>query len=132
VIVDTNVLLRILEQDSGTQGRAARARVEAAREAGDTLAVLAATVLEVAFVLESRRAGYGWDHASVAGAVEAIADEPAFAVEHRDALRAAATTYRDRAVDLHDCFLHAIAAERETRVLSFDDDLRRLGSGERP
>ena len=132
MILDTNVLLRVLERDAGAQGRAGRARVEAARATGEALTVLAATVLEVAFVLESARAGYGWNRTSVARAVEAIVDEPAFAVEHADALRLAAAVYRDRSVDLHDCLLHAAALERETRVLSFDGDLARLGSGEPP
>jgi predicted nucleic-acid-binding protein len=89
VIADTNLLLRILEGDTGAHGRAARARVEAART-GEPIAVLAATVLEVAFVLESADAGYGWGRDPVAAAVEAIADEPGFSVEHGDALRIAA------------------------------------------
>ena len=131
VIADANVLLRLLERDAGAHGRAARARVEAAR-AGSPIGVLAATVLEVAFVLESAAAGYGWDRAAVASAVEAIVDEPGFAVEHGDAVRRAAATYRDRTIDLHDCYLDAIARERGTRVLSFEADLARLGTGERP
>jgi len=131
VIADANVLLRILERDLGAHGRAARVRVDRAR-AGEPISVLAATVLEVAFVLASSAAGYGWDRAAVAAAVDAIIDEPGFTVEHGEALRAAATTYRDRAVDLHDCYLDAIARQRGMRVLSFDADLARLGSGQRP
>lgn len=131
MIADANVLLRILERDPGAHGRAARARVEAAR-AGEPIDVLAATVLEVAFVLESSAAGYGWDRVAVASAVEAMVDEPGFALEHGEALRVAAASYRGRKVDLHDCYLDAIARERDTRVLSFDKDLARLGTGERP
>jgi predicted nucleic-acid-binding protein len=131
MIADANVLLRILDRDDGAHGRAARARVETARS-GEPISVLAATTLEVAFVLESAAAGYGWDRAAVASAVQAITDEPGFTVEHGEALRAATETYRDRKIDLHDCFLDAIARERGTRVLSFDADLARLGSGERP
>ncbi len=131
MIVDTNVLLRLVERASGTQARAARMRVEAAR-AGESLAVFAATILEVAFVLESVPAGYGWDRGSVTSALEAITDEPAFDIEHRDVLRVAAATYRDKSIDLRDCYLDALARERDTRVLTFDRDLRRLGTGERP
>lgn len=131
MIADANVVLRILDQDSGAHGRAARMRVQAAR-AGEPISVLAATVLEIAFVLESTAAGYGWDRPAVAAAVTAIIEEPGFAVEHAAALRVAAATYRDRAIDLHDCYLDAVARERGTRVLSFDKDLARLGSGERP
>lgn len=131
MIADANVLLRILEGDRGAHGRAARARVEAAR-AREPIGVLAATVLEVSFVLESSAAGFGWDRIAVAAAVRAIVDEPGLAVEHGEALRAAAATYRDRAIDLHDCYLDAIARKRGTRVLSFDADLGRLVSGERP
>lgn len=131
MIADANVVLRILDCDPAAHGRAARARVETAR-AGERITVLAATVLEIAFVLESSAAGYGWDRMAVAAAVEAIVDEPAFAVEHGEALRAAASTYRDHRIDLHDCYLDAVARERHMRVLSFDKDLARLGSGERP
>lgn len=131
MIVDTNFLLRTLECDTGAHGRAARARVEGARM-GESLSVFAATVLEVAFVLESAQAGYGWDRRSVSEAVEAIVDEPGFAVEHGEELRVAALTYGNRSIDLHDCYLDALARERETRVLSFDRDLARLGTGERP
>lgn len=131
MIADTNVLLRALDAKPSAHRRAARARVDAAR-AGEPITVLAATVLEVAFVLLSADAGYAWDRSAVAAAVEAIADEPAFTVEHGAALRAAAATYRDRSIDLHDCYLDAVARERDTGVLSFDGDLAKLGSGERP
>ena len=132
MILDTNVLVRTLDRDPGAQGIAARARVKAARESGEKLTVLSATVLEAAYVLESKRAGYGWDRDAVAAAVEAIVDDPAFDVEHASALRAAAASYKMRSVDLHDCLLSAIATDRGTTVLSFDDDLRRLGTGEQP
>ncbi len=132
MILDTNVLLRALDRDAGAQGLAVRARIEAARETGNTLAVLSATVLEVAYLLESTRAGYGWDRDAVARAVEAIVDDTAFVVEHGEALREAAARYRARSVDLHDCLLSAVATQRSTRVLSFDDDLRRLGNSEDP
>lgn len=131
MIADANVVLRILDRDLGAQGRAARSRVEAARS-GEPIDVLAATVLEIAFVLVSSAAGYGWARGAVAAAVEAIVDEPGFAVEHGEALRAAAGTYRVRSIDLHDSYLDAVARERATRVLSFDRDLARLGTGERP
>jgi predicted nucleic-acid-binding protein len=132
VILDTNVLLRALDGDPGAQGQAARARIAQAREDGNQLTVLAATVLEVAYVLESSRAGYGWPRDAVADAITAVIEDPALEVEHADALRTAVAEYRARSVDLHDCLLSAIAAERDTAVLSFDEDLRRMGHHEFP
>jgi predicted nucleic-acid-binding protein len=132
VIVDTNVLLRLIDGGTGAHARAARQRVVEARKTGAKLAVLSSTVLEVGYVLESSAAGYGWNRDAVAEAVNAIVDEPAFAVEHGSALRTAVAIYRNRAVDLHDCLLSALAEERDTLVLSFDADLRRLGTSERP
>jgi predicted nucleic-acid-binding protein len=126
------MLLRSLEGATNAQAKAVRARIESAREAGKSLAVLSATVLEVAYVLESPSAGFGWDRDDIARAVEAIVDEPAFEVEHGDALRAAASQYRTRSIDLHDCLLDAVAQQRQTRVLSFDRDLHKLGHAERP
>ncbi len=127
MIVDTNVLLRSVGGEDTRHTAAVHQRVRAARESGTTHSVLSATVLEVAYVLASAAAGYGWDRDDVAAAVTAITDEPAFEVEHASALRSAAETYRSRSIDLHDCFLAALAAERSTRVLSFDDNSRRLG-----
>ena len=132
MIVDTNILLRSLEGAMNAQGQAVRARIESARQDGQAFTVLAATVLEVAYVLESSSAGFGWDRDDVARAVEAIVDEPAFEIEHGDALRAAAGRYRTRSIDLHDCLLDALAQERHTRVLSFDRDLHKLGHAEQP
>ena len=132
MIADANVLLRALDREDGTQARAVRARIETARGSEVTLTVLAATVLEVAYVLESARAGYGWDRKDVARAVAAIVDEPAFEVEHGDAIAEALGTYRTRSIDLHDCYLASVATQRGTRVLSFDEDLRKLGVGEEP
>jgi predicted nucleic-acid-binding protein len=132
VIADTNVLLRALDADSGPQARAVRARIEAARTEDARITVLSATVLEVAYVLESAAAGYGWDRPDVSRAIDAIVNEPAFNVEHGEALATAASTYRSRSIDLHDCLLAAVAAQRGTRVLSFDAELRKLGIGEKP
>ncbi len=132
MILDTNVLLRTLDRDPGTQGLAARTRVKAARDSGEKLSVLSATVLEAAYVLQSPHTGYGWNRDTIAAALEAILDDPAFDVEHATALRAATTSYKSRSIDLHDCLLHAIATDQGTTVLSFDEDLRRLGTGEQP
>jgi predicted nucleic-acid-binding protein len=132
VIADTNLLLRALDGDQGAQGHAARQRLRQARDTEQPLTVLSATVLEVVYVLESARAGYGWDRAAVADAVEAILDDLGLDVEHTNALRTAASSYRARSVDLHDCLLSALAGDRATQVLSFDDDLRRLGNHQAP
>ena len=83
-------------------------------------------------MLESVRAGYGWERHVIGQAIEAVIDEPAFELEHADALRRAVTSYKARSVDLHDCLLSAVANQHNTRVLSFDDDLRKLGTGEQP
>lgn len=132
MIVDTNVLLCALGARGGRPSEKVRARVRRAREDAQPLTVLSATVLEAAYVLASAAAGFGWSRDAVAGAVEAVADEPGFEVEHASALRSAALTHRARAIDLHDCFLSALAVERSSRVLSFDDDFRRLGTRELP
>ncbi|MGA2471379.1 MAG: PIN domain-containing protein [Solirubrobacteraceae bacterium] len=132
MIVDTNVLLRSLEGATSAQAKAVRNRVQDARESGERLTVLAATVLDAAYALASPGAGYGWDRADIARAIDAVLDEPAFAIEHTGALRSALSSYRARPIDLRDCLLSAAATEHATRVLSFDEDLRTLGNGEHP
>jgi predicted nucleic-acid-binding protein len=128
VIADTNVLLRALDGDPGDQGSAARERISQARDTGQRLTVLSATLLEIVYVLQSAKAGYGWDRNAVADAVEAILDDPGLDVEHAGAVQVAAARYRAQSVDLHDCLLSALANERGTKVLSFDDDLRTSGA----
>lgn len=132
MIADANVLLRALDREDPPQARTVRARIETARSSEAKLTVLAATVLEVAYVLESARAGYGWGRKDVARAIAAIVAEPAFDVEHSEAIADALRTYRTRSIDLHDCYLASVATQRGTRVLSFDEDLRKLGVGEEP
>jgi predicted nucleic-acid-binding protein len=132
LIVDTNVLIRTLGQGSGAHTSAARARVATARSERRRLTVLSATVLQVSFVLASTRSGFGWERNAVADAIETILDEEAFEVEHAQALRASLVSYRARSIELLDCFLSAMANERGTKVLSFDDDLRKLGNREVP
>lgn len=132
MIADTNVLLRALDPEDRPQAQAVRARIKTGRSSGAKITVLAATVLEVAYALESTRAGYGWDRQDVARAIGAIVDEPGFDVEHAEAITDALSTYRTRSIDLHDCFLGSVASQRRTRVLSFDDDLRKLGVSEEP
>jgi len=132
VIADTNLLLRALDGDPGAQGRAARQRIGQARDSDQPLTVLAVTLLEVVYVLESANAGYGWHRDAVAGCVEAIIDDPGLDVEHAGALRTAVASYRTLSIDLHDCLLDALAQQRATKVLSFDDDLRRLGNHQQP
>jgi predicted nucleic-acid-binding protein len=126
------VLVRSLERATNAQAKAVRARIENARETGERLIVLSATVLEVVYVLQSSSARFGWERDDIARAVEAIVDEPAFDVEHGGALRGAAGQCRTRSVDLHGCLLDALAQARDTRVLSFDRDLHKLGHAERP
>jgi len=132
VIADTNVPLRALDADAGRQATAVRARIEAGRTTDARITVLAATVLEVAYVLESAATGYGWDRQDVARAIDAIVNEPAFDVEYAEALAAGTATYRSLSIDLHDCLLAAVATRRGSRVLSFDADLRKLEIGEKP
>lgn len=132
MIVDTNVLLRSLDRTAQPQPLAAGRRIASARAARVRLTVLSATMLEMAFVLHSPNAGYHWDKSDVVDALEAVLDDEAFAVEHSVAMKTAVSTYRTRSMDLHDCFLSALANERDIKVLSFDDDLRKLGNRELP
>lgn len=132
MIVDTNVLVRALADQADPQAERARRRFVDARRAQVRLTVASSTVMEVAYVLGSSSAGYGWRRPAIADAVESLLEESALDVEHAAALRVAVAAYRARSIDLHDCLLDALATQRGTKVLSFDDDLRKLGHRELP
>lgn len=127
MIADTNFLLRALDQGDSDHGHKARKVLERHRIRGHQISVYAATVIEVAYVLRSVAAGYGYSPAEVSEAVHLILEEPALEVESRESLLLATKLHAEKGIDFHDCYLASIAMTNGEKVFSFDADFRKLG-----
>ena len=131
MLADTNFLLRALEAGESEHNLRARERISALRDKGEKAEILPSTVLELVYVLESKKLGYGWPANKIAEAVTALVEEPATNV-HEEVISLAAGLYLKHHCDFHDCYLAAFAKRKHAKVLSFESDLQKLGVGAKP
>ncbi len=125
IALDTNVLVRYLAQDDVRQSASATRLIEKQLSANQRGYVSLVALLETIWVMESR---YGADAATVASIVADLLDTAALEVQDAAAVRDAITHYARGGVDVHDCLIVALAAQRKARVLTFDAKAaRRLG-----
>lgn len=129
MIVDTNILLRLIDGPAAGQQHALAAEwVRTAQAANVQLLVTDATFLEVGFVLRSAGTGYGWEVGEVARVLADLLETLPFTFERLEALRTAVTIYEATGFDLHDCYLEGRArtAKPEDKVLSLDGDFEKM------
>lgn len=132
---DANFLLRAVESGSSTASRRARQKLAALRQADEQLRVSAATVHEVVYVLESERLGYGWHRSDIGAVLRSLIEESALEAEEGGVISSAVDSYSGfgkGGPDFHDCYLAHKAMTSNTKVVSFDKDLDRLGVRETP
>ncbi len=71
---------------------------------------------------------YGADAATVASILDDIADTASLLLQDAAAVKAAAQRYARGGVDLHDCLIVSLAAQRKAQVVTFDAKAaKRLG-----
>ena len=126
MIVDTNIVLRLLDGPEHPQHTLAAELVRTARDAEVPLLVTDATFLEVGFVLRSPAAGYGWQRSVIAATLGDLLDGLLYTFERPQALRRMVTIYGATGFDIHDCYLAARAEEAGVKVLSLDGDFGRM------
>lgn len=121
--IDTNVLVRYLTQDDAGQARKANALVESATARREKLHLDGVVLCELVWVL---RGAYGFDRATILGALEGILAVGQFSIADRDLVRRALAAYRDGRGDFADYLLGArnVAAGCTTTV-TFDAALKR-------
>lgn len=125
IALDTNVLVRYLAQDDPRQSAAANRLIEKTLSAADRGFVSLVALLETVWVMESR---YGADVQTVCEILADVLDAASLEVQEAQAVQAALGLYRRGGVDLHDCLIVALAAQRNARVVTFDAKAaRRLG-----
>ena len=115
--LDTNVLVRYLAQDDAKQSARATRLFEHELSTADRGYVSLVALLETVWVMESR---YGADESLVSAILSDLLDTPTLEVQDAAAVRTALQRYRKGGVDLHDCLIVALAAERRARVVTFD------------
>ena len=125
IALDTNVLVRYLAQDDARQSAAATRLVEQTLSPADPGYVSLVTLLETVWVMESC---YGADAATVSSILDDIADTASLLLQDAAAVKAAAQRYARGGVDLHDCLIVSLAAQRKAQVVTFDAKAaKRLG-----
>lgn len=122
MIVDTNILLRLVDGPASPQHEQAVRLVRDAQDADQTLLVTDATFLEVGFVLRAQGTGYGWAVGDIAKVLNDLLEAVPFTFERASVLRAAVVIYGAKGFDLHDCYLQARALDVGALVISLDGD----------
>lgn len=115
--LDTNVLVRYLAQDDARRSAAATRFIEQRLSPAERGHISLVALLETVWVMESR---YGADAAQVADIVADLLETASLEVQEAGAVRHALQRYRTGDVDLHDCLIVALAAQRKARVVTFD------------
>lgn len=131
MIADTNFILRAFDTSDEVQGPRARKRIKEARS-GETIAVTASTVCEVAYVLRSEATGYGYSIKEISDTLTLLLDEPGMKIQDREIFLRAIKLYQKFSVDFHDCYLAAMAGLSRDKVISFDKDFAKLGVIQEP
>lgn len=124
--VDTNVWVRLFTVgDEGVQSRC-RALIDDCVEGRIDLAVHAATLAELVFVLSSKRI-YGQPRDLVADVIQTVLSIRNLDIEGRAEVELANRFYRQSNLDFADCYAAAVARHKEMEgVMSFDNGLGRL------
>ncbi len=125
IALDTNVLVRYLAQDDARQSAAATRLIEQTLSPADPGYVSLVALLETVWVMESC---YGADAATIASILDDIADTASLLLQDAAAVKSAAKRYARGGVDLHDCLIVSLAAQRKAQVVTFDAKAaKRLG-----
>jgi predicted nucleic-acid-binding protein len=125
IALDTNVLVRYLAQDDARQSALATTLIEQTLDADQPGFISIVALLETVWVMESC---YQADAKVVADILRDLLETRPLEVQDHAAVRVAAQRYAQGRVDLHDCLIHALAGQRQARVVTFDAKAaRRLG-----
>ena len=125
IALDTNVLVRYLAQDDARQSLVATRLVETTLSPTNRGFVSLVALLETVWVMES---AYGAGAALIVGIVSDLLDTASLEVQDAASVRAAIVRFRKGDVDLHDCLIQSLAAQRGAKTVTFDAKAsKRLG-----
>jgi predicted nucleic acid-binding protein len=122
-IVDTNVIVRYLVQDSPKQAAAANRLFEACDRGEVTVVVLPAVAAECVFVLESF---YEHTRADISLVMAGLLGSPGIEVPDLEVHLDALDRYRNSKLHFVDCVIAATAASNGVPVATFDREFKRF------
>lgn len=102
--LDTNVLVRFLLKDDVRQARLAKAEIDRAKEAEETLLVSLLTILETEWVLRARA---GLEKAEIIRAFKQLLEARDLAFDDEAALEGALYAYENSKADFAECLMMA-------------------------
>lgn len=118
--VDTNILVRLLEQDDPVQSEA----VEKYRKAGGPLWVSHIVLVETVWVLMT---AFGRTRKEIIGVLEALLSNADIHLQEEALIKTALESYRTSKADFSDCLvLHTARANGHLPLASFDKNLLKL------
>jgi predicted nucleic-acid-binding protein len=121
IAVDTNVLIRILvdDSDAALQMQSARALLATS----DVLYVPQIVQVEIVWVLES---AYNFDKTDVCKVLEHLLKHPKFELQSVSSFESAFKLFRQHAADFSDCLILTESARQNLQLFTFDKKLGRL------
>lgn len=122
-LADTNFYLRFLLQDEVKLANKVEDYLRRAREGKIKIVFLSAVVLEMVFVMQ---AVYGLSRSGIAKHLLRLIRTVYVEIEDREVWMRVLPTYVRRKIDLIDIFLAVKAEWVDAKVLSFDEDIKKL------
>jgi predicted nucleic acid-binding protein len=125
LVVDANIVLRVLTEDPPELAERATALLNEAAARGVALVLAPLTVAEIVYVLKKY---YGWPQREIADRLLELVESEIFEIGERSAIARALTWYGARAgLGFADAYLAGLVAEGAyDAVATFDEDLGRL------
>ncbi len=123
ILVDANILLRLLLRDDARQLKAVEEHLERFKQGRVKLQVHSLTLAETVWVLE----GKGWARPAITDALLELCASSLFHIIDKGTVHGALTAYLENDVSFIDAFQAAYVSEQGMSILSFDRDYDGLG-----
>ena len=122
VTLDTNVLARVVVDDSEASAQCAVARKALA--SATAIIIPQVVQIELCWLLES---AFGLRHAEIVNVLRALQSNPRIELEQRTTFDATLEQFAsDTAWEFADCMIATVAAKHDSKLLTFDKKLARL------
>lgn len=125
VLVDTNVLLRLLLKDVPEQYNQASKLFFQAKAGRVNLIIAPIVIFEISYTLNKY---YGLGKSEVAKKIETLLGIHYIKIEDREIFRLAINLFKEQNLELTDCFLISRSQIEQLEIVSFDKKLMKLNS----
>ena len=122
-LLDTNVILRYLTNNSPEAAEAVAKRFGEAKAGKISLRINSFIVIETIYLLEDY---YHFSREEIVSALGGLLAQPFLDLEDKDCVFAALLSYNHSIADFTDCLLHALARQNTYKILSFDKHFDKL------